>query len=141
MNYLINFFESLKFDKIESNIEFSTKDEQLTIRKGNDSYLFHFSTVPSFFRSNICQEILLISEDAAHLKLEFNNQLSEYLELKFQNKSVEKLLNSEDIECPEEFMSQFEEKLALHPGLNYIYLGLKVKPSSSEQNKIKKSKI
>jgi hypothetical protein len=141
MNHLINFFESLTFDRIASNLEFSTKDEQLTIRKGNEAYLFYFSKVPSMFRTNLCQEILLISEDNAHLKLEFNNSLGEYIELKLFEKSVEKLMNSEELKFPENFMVEFEDKLASHPGLNYIYLTLKIKDKSPEQKQIKKSKI
>ncbi len=141
MSYLIDFFESLSFDTISQNIEFSTKDEQVTIRKGNEAYLFLFSKVPSMFRSNLCQEIVLIPEDDAHLKLDFNNQLAEYLKLKFQKKSVEKLMELKEIECPEEFVSQLEEKLVLHPGFNYIYLTLKIKDNSPEHKQTKKSKI
>lgn len=137
MNYLIDFFESLKFDKIMSNIEFFSENEQLTISRGNKAYLFYFSKVPSIFRSNLCKEIMLLTEDNAHLKLDFNNQLAEYLELKIENKSVEKFIKSEKIECPKDFLSQFEEKLTTYYNFNYIYLTLKMK--NHEQKKIIKN--
>lgn len=139
MNDLIDFFELLKFDKIASNIEFSTQQEQLTITKGNSSYLFYFTQIPSIFRSNLCKEIIMITEDNAHLKLDFNNQLSEYLELKFQGKSVKE---SKKIKCPEDFISKFEEKLSTYYSFNYIYLKLKIKDENPDEKKtIKKSKI
>ena len=142
MNYLIDFFESLNFDRIMSNIEFSTENEQLTITKENEAYLFYFSKIPSIFRSNLCKEILFITEDNAHLKLEFNNQLAEYLELKFQNKSIETFIKSEKIEFPKGFIHQFEEKLTTYHNFNYIYLTLEIKDKYPEQKKIiKKTKV
>jgi hypothetical protein len=142
MNYLIDFFDLLKFDKIMSNIEFSTENEQLTITKGNEAYLFYFSKVPSFFRSNLCKEIMLITEDNAHLKLDMNNQLAEYFNLKSQNKSVEKFIKSKEIDYPKDFLSQFEEELAKYYSFNYIYLTLEIENKYPEQKKIiRKSKI
>jgi hypothetical protein len=142
MNYLIDFFESLKFDKIFSDIEFSTENEQLTITKGNKAYLFYFSKVPDIFRSNLCKEIMLITEDSADLKLDFNNQLADYLELKFKNKSVEAFIESKKMEYPEDFISQLEEKLTAYSNFNYIYLTLEMRKKYPEQKEIiKKTKV
>lgn len=142
MHYLIDFFESLTFDKIVSNLEFSTENEQLTVTKGNEGYLFYFSKVPSIFRSNLCQEIMRVREDTAHLKLALNNELAEYLELKSQNKSVEKFIQAKEIGCPQEFLSQFEENLTTYSSFNYIYLTLKIKSKHPAKTKIiQKSKI
>ena len=142
MKYLIDFFESLEFDTIAFNIEFSNESEQLTITKRNNAYLFSFSKIPSIFRSNLCKQIMLITENNADLKLDFNNQLAEYLELKFQNKSVGTFIESKKLECPKDFISKFEEKLASYPNFNYTYLTLEVKEKELGQKKIiKKSKI
>lgn len=140
MNYLINFFESFKTDLINVgeenfNLEFSGKNEQLTITRGDNAYLFYFTNQPDMFRSNLCKEIIIINEENADLKLEFNNQLAEYLELKLKNKPVTSFMNSKEIEYPRSFMSQFEEKITRYNHFSYIYLSLKMKHKFPESNK------
>lgn len=142
MNHLIDFFESLAFDNITSNLEFSTENEQLTITKRTTEYLFYFSKRADIFRGNLCKEIILVTEDNAHLKLDLNNQLAEYLDLKENCQSIKKFATLEQLACPKEFLCQLEEKLNTYHNLNYLYLTLKIKDKNSEEKKIvKKSKI
>lgn len=142
MKYIINFLESLNVDRIISNLEFSTKNEQITVYKASTQYLFYFTKKPDIFRSNLCKEIINLTEDIAHLKLGFNNTLSHYLDLKFNDKSVESFIQSSQLDIPKEFISQFEEKLTSYNSLNYIYLTLKINSQYPQYNSnTKKIKI
>lgn len=137
MSYLIDFFESLNTDltNIESNkfnLEFSVKNEQLTITKGERAYLFYFTNRTDMFKNNLCREIIMIDENNAHLKLGFDNPLAQYLDLKLKNKSITFFMKSEEIQCPQSFIFEFEEKIAKYSHFSYLYLTLKM------QNKYKK---
>jgi len=147
MNYIINFFESFQPDIIHigsgnSNLEFAGKNEQLTITRSENAYLFYFSKKADMFRSNLCKEIIMINENTADLKLEFNNQLADYFELKLKNKPITSFMDSEEIEYPISFISQFEEKITQYNNFSYVYLSLKMKNKFPESNKTsKKMKI
>lgn len=142
MNHIIEFFESLRFNKVLSQLEFFDEYEQVNITKGSNAYLFYFTKSSALFRTNPCSEIMLISESNADLKLDFNNSLAQYLEFKLHNKSVENLVKSNPLDIPADFLSQFQEKLMSYKSFNCSYLTLKINNQCPERKiDIKKVKI
>lgn len=142
MNYIINFFESLELTDVYCNIEFESNYEIITVNKNNNHYLFKFHKSSPIFRTNLCKEILLITEDDADLKININHPLSLYFDKKKEKQSIEFLQDISISLYEQDFLQQFENKIQSYSNFQKIYSHCKMEIRFPEKKiHIKKTKI
>lgn len=142
MNYIIKFFENLNLTYVGDNMEFECCYEIITIREYNNSYLMYFHKTSAMFKSNLCQEILLLTEDIADLQIKHNHPLCIYFDSKKTNTKFNHLENINIREFEHNFIQQFEEKIEKYPNFQKIYSYYKLENRLPEKKIIiKKTKI
>lgn len=142
MNYLLKFFELLKFSKVMCDLEFEMLYEIITVTKRNDCYLFKCHKSSPLLRTNLCQEIILITEESADFKIKLNHPLSLYFDRKAENISIEDIKNIDIQLFEQDFTEHFVKAIEHYPNFQKIYSHSKLEMRLPEkQIHIKKTKI
>lgn len=142
MNYIIDFFESLKVEKSIDNIEFETTGEQIIVGSGLDCCYIFFGK--NIFNTNLCKEIMFLNENQHDLKINNQSKIGLYLNKKIKQIPIDMKelrnipVSNEDII----FLNNLEKKLLSFNQLHKIFLKFKIEENlPNKEIKEKKNKI